>query len=258
MTRPSRREVVVGRRADLGLPGPVGHLEHRARAGWTRSRRARRAGSRVSRSRAMHVAQAAAEHARRLARRASPARARRRRSRGSRAARRSRSSSPPLACGLAPIRRSPARRQRGQLRAQRAVGVEQLLRPVGAHPLLELRRGARGCRRTLASGTWCERNVPSAGSPSTTFGPGPALRRAQHDHRPARALGVAVLARGRAGSRRSRRATSSSAAAMQLVHRRRVVALDEIAARSRSPRAARAAPRRGSGPAPSGWRSCSR
>ena len=45
---------------------------------------------------------------------------------------------PPLAWGLAPIRRSPVGRQLRQLRQQPAVLVEQLLGPVALHPALEL------------------------------------------------------------------------------------------------------------------------
>ena len=118
-----------------------------------------------------HVAQEAAEHPGRLGRAVARLRHRRRRSRGSRAARRSRRSRPPLACGLAPMRRVARRRQLAQLGQRRAVGVEQLLGPVAAHPVLEQPPGARGRRGAPASGTWCERQVPSTGTPSTSFGP---------------------------------------------------------------------------------------
>ena len=51
------------------------------------------------------------------------------------------------------------------------VGVEELLGPVGAHPVLQLRPGAPASSRAADSGTWWARQVPSTGTPSTSFGP---------------------------------------------------------------------------------------
>src|ERR1019366_7016349 len=110
---------------------------------------------------------------------------------------RSRSSRPPLAWGLAPMRRSPAGargRQRGELAAQRSALVEELLGAVGAQPLLEL-------SEVLGlGGEVCERHLVGAegalgGEPVDLLGPGPALGRAQHDHRPARPRRVSARAR---------------------------------------------------------------
>ena len=78
---------------------------------------------------------------------------------------------PPLACGLAPIRRSPVGRQRARARAAAC-------RPRRTAPRVGSERiHASSCRRcsglsaSPASGTWCARNVPSTGTPSTSFGP---------------------------------------------------------------------------------------
>ena len=95
-----------------------------------------------------------------------------------------------------------------------AVLVEQLLGPVGAHPGLELARRARATLASPVSGTWCERGVASPG-------PGPALRRAQHDHRPARALPAA------AGCSADLAGDLVERGRHRLVHRLGVVALDE-------------------------------
>ena len=75
--------------------------------------------------------------------------------------------------------------QRGQVRAERTVGGEQLLRLVAAHPLLELRTvlgvGADLRQRHLV-------RPPGALDlqPVDDRRAGPALGRAQHDHRPDR------------------------------------------------------------------------
>ena len=79
-----------------------------------------------------------------------------------------------------------------------------------------------------ASGTWWARQVPSIGSAVDLLRPGPALGRAQHDHRPARA------ARRRRRRGRARwiaaisSSTSSSVAAIAWCIVGRVVALDEV------------------------------
>ncbi len=56
------------------------------------------------------------------------------------------------------------------LRGRAAVGAEQLLGAVGAHPLLQHRQ-VGGFSRTADSGTWWERQVLSTGRPSTSLGP---------------------------------------------------------------------------------------
>ena len=87
-----------------------------------------------------------------------------------------------------------ARSERADRRDRAAVVVEELLRPVGPHPALEsgevLRVLARARERHLV-------RAPRALDRDSVdlLGPRPALRRAQDDHRPARALARAVLAR---------------------------------------------------------------
>ncbi len=84
-----------------------------------------------------------------------------------------------------------ARGQPGQLADQGPVGVEQLFRPVAAHPVLELaqvlRVGARAGDRHLV-------RAPGALDlePVHHLRAGPALGRLEHDHRPARPGQVAV------------------------------------------------------------------
>ena len=134
---------------------------------------------------------------------------------------------PPLALG----------RERGQLRAQGAALVEQLLGPVGAQPAPRAAPGARALCARSASGTWWERNDPSAGSPSTSLGP----------VQPLGVRSTIIGQRGRAASAacapvdsRARRRLDPRAAldlgsrddliergGHQLVHRRRVRALHE-------------------------------
>ncbi len=106
------------------------------------------------------------------------------------------------------------RRERGQLvTAARRRLVEQLLGTVGAQPRLELgqvlglvadvgQRHLVGAERALG------------GEPVDDLGTGPALRRAQHDHRPARPRRDRPPRGLAAGSRRSPRTTSSSVAAI--------------------------------------------
>ena len=85
--------------------------------------------------------------------------------------------------------------RRGEvLVARPALLVEQLLGAVGAHPRLEL------AQVLGVVGQAGERNLVRAPRPLRRLAvdllrPGPALRRAQDDHRPARALEIAVVAR---------------------------------------------------------------
>ena len=98
---------------------------------------------------------------------------------------RSRSSRPPLACGLALIRRSPCGREGLQVGDQPPGRVEQLLGPVAAHPLLEQRAvpgvgAGLGQRHLVGAQGALDREAVDH------LRPGPALRGAQHDHRPRR------------------------------------------------------------------------
>ena len=150
--------------------------------------------------------------------------------------RRSRSRAPPLATGLALIRRSPvgdeaaqlgdrpARRRRTAPRAGRTAATPR------APPGARRRRGRAG------SGTWWARNVPSTCWPSTTGGHGPALRRAQHDHRPAPARRGALVAgaRPRPGSSAMSSRQRVDGGGHRLVHRGRARRPRRCAARSRS------------------------
>ena len=114
-------------------------------------------------------------------------------------------SSPPLACGLALMRRRPLGRQRLELGHERSARIEQLLGPVAAHPVFEDLQ----VRRVVPHVG--ERDLVRAPGPFQLVAlellrSGPPLGRAQHDHRPARTRGlvrVACRLLMRRGSRRS-------------------------------------------------------
>ena len=121
----------------------------------------------------------------------------------------------------------------GELRTQRAVLVEQLL---GLDSSASTLRAAQvlGLFVQSASGTWCERKEPSIWTPSTTFGP----------VQPLGVRSTIIGQRGRSVDRRARASRLDLANVLddlvegrghQLVHRCRVVALDEVRACSRSP-----------------------
>ncbi len=118
-----------------------------------------------------------------------------------------------------------------------------------------MRRVRPRARRAAPGAT---RHVPSTCTPSTTPGPVQPFGRAQHDHRPARALADAVLARLASGAARISAYAVVERGGERLVDRLGLVAGDEAAAGGRSPRAVAAARRRRSAPAPSGSRSSSR
>ena len=85
--------------------------------------------------------------------------------------------------------------QRRQGRDQGAAGVEELLGPVALQPVLELLevgevRSGLGERHLVRAPRALRR------LPVDLLGARPPLRRAHHDHRPARAFGPALLARG--------------------------------------------------------------
>ena len=206
-----RRQVARRRAAVSRLPGASGRPRTRRRAGSTRSRRGRRAGSCRGFARD-HVAQEAAEHARRLADARARAARRRRRSRGSRAARGRAAARRRSRAGSRSSAARPAGASARELGHERAALVEQLLGPVAAQPLLELAQVLRVVAHV-------RRAAPGA---SATC-PRPAARRPPSG--PVQPFGVRrtiIGQRGRsvgrpgarlAGSRRSRRAPSSSAAA---------------------------------------------
>ena len=103
-----------------------------------------------------------------------PARSPRRRGRGSPAAA-AVVSRPPLACGLALIRRSPGGRQRARAPTGRAVVVEELLGAVGPHPLLELRPvlvvlAGAGERHLVGAPRAFDRHAVDHGGPVQPFG----------------------------------------------------------------------------------------
>jgi hypothetical protein len=116
--------------------------------------------------------------------------------------------------------------QFGQLGVQRAVGIEQLLGLVALHPALELRDVLRvSCIDQQRHLVGAER--PLAGQAVDHLRPGPTLGRTQHDHRPARARGVPL----RPGVLLDRVNVVNAAIHRrrhQLVHRGRVVPLDEV------------------------------
>jgi hypothetical protein len=103
---------------------------------------------------------------------------------------------PPLAWGLDPHAPIAGRRELGDLVAQRAPLVEQLLGAVAAQPGLELSEVLRIGREPG------ERHLVRAkralgGLAVDLPGPRPALRRDQHDHRPAGPGVIAPVAGGR-------------------------------------------------------------
>ena len=139
--------------------------------------------------------------------------ARRRRSRGSRASpgraaapRRWRADSRPSAARLsAPAPRARARAARLRRRAPRAGSSAATARAAA---------GAPGLPARSASGTWCERHEPSVCIAVDRLRPGPAFRRAQHDHRPHRAAWCLRPRARRPGCSRIRSITRSSVAAI--------------------------------------------
>ena len=155
-----------------------------------------------------------------------PARRPQPRSRGSPAARGRASSRPSVGVR---VRAHPAlagRRQRRELRAERAALVEELLGSVAAQPLLELCQvlgvRAHGRQRHLVGPEGALRRQPS-----TSFGPGPALGCAQDDHGPARPGRSRSRGRPPAGSRRISPTASSSASAIRRCIVSGSLALDE-------------------------------
>ena len=87
------------------------------------------------------------------------------------------------------------RREGGDQLDGRAVGIEELLGLVATQPLLQLGKVAVSVR--------AQRDGHLMGAPAAfdrvavdLLRTGPALRGAQHEHRPARALRLAALARG--------------------------------------------------------------
>ena len=153
-----------------------------------------------------------------------PARGRRRRSRGSRAGRRSRSSTPPLACGFAPMRRSPVGRERLRARAAgRPSLVEQLLGPVAAHPRLELPQvlGVVAQRPAAAPGARATCPRPAGRRPPSARSSPSACAARSSASAAARRLAVA---RRRAGSRAISSSDVVERRGHALVHRRGVVA----------------------------------
>lgn len=108
---------------------------------------------------------------------------------------RSRTSSPPLACGVAPSRLVSSGTQARDVRDGAALGVEQFLGPVRAQPGLQLPQvlgvvADAGQRHLVGAPRTLDRFAVDLGRA------GPALGGAQYDHRPVRALGRAVLAGG--------------------------------------------------------------
>ena len=124
-------------------------------------------------------------------------------------------------------RRAPARRRRR--RAPRAGRTASSPRSVARWS---------ASSRAAASGTWWARQVPSTGSAVDLLRAGPALRGAQHDHRPARPVGGPVVPGG-ALDRGDLVEDRVQGRGEQLVHGRRVVARRRGTACSRTRSAAR-------------------
>ena len=177
---PFRREPLV-RGQDLRLPGPVRGLEdggEPVRGGLVGAEEAEGLG--VARD---HVAEKTAENAGRLARGACGLL-----DLDGVVAEVGQDEVAPELAGRVRARAHPLvalRRQRGQLGHEPALVVEQLLRPVAPHPLLEQPQVLRvladiGDRHLVRAPGALDRQ------PVDHLGAGPALRRAQHDHRPLR------------------------------------------------------------------------
>ena len=157
------------RRLDLGVPRAGRRPRRRRRGGSTPSRRARRAGS-CRGSAAITSRRKRAEDARRLGELgAGPVDLER-----VVAEVREHEVAEQQAAVRVRVRAHARARPRARARPARdetALVVEELLRAVAAHPLAPAGAGARRSSRTSVIGTWCERHVPSIGSPSTSFGP---------------------------------------------------------------------------------------
>ena len=120
--------------------------------------------------RSIDVAQERAEHPRRLAERRRRASARRPRSRGSRAAEVAEQlAAVRVRVGAHPPLAARAQRARARARGGRSRRTAPRAGSCAATP--RAAAGAPALSRTSASGTWCERQVPSTGLPSTSFGP---------------------------------------------------------------------------------------
>ena len=187
-----------------------------------------------------------------------PAAAPRAHTRGSRACAGFASSLPPLACGLAPMRRRPRGASVGQLRDQLPVLVEQF-RPAGS--CASRLPAAASCSGSLAHVV--QRHLVRAERALDRHAvdllrSGPALGRAQHDRRPARAARARRCARASCLDGADARVAGVERRGELLVHARRIVALHEIdlVAVALDQRAHIVVG--GRGRAPSGWRSCSR
>ena len=92
---------------------------------------------------------------------------------------------PPLACGLAPIRRSPSGASSASSGDQPALGVEQFLGPVAPHPVFE-HLEVLGVLARLGERHLVGPIRPLDRQAVDHLGPGPALGRLEDDHRPAR------------------------------------------------------------------------
>jgi hypothetical protein len=86
----------------------------------------------------------------------------------------------------------PARHQRGQLGPQATVLVKQLCGPVAAQPVLQQFQMPRVISRV--QGYLVRPEIALDGFTVDLLRPRPALGRIEHDHRPASALGLPVLA----------------------------------------------------------------
>ena len=247
MTRPSRVEPLVVL-ADRELPAPAGHLEHVLQA--VARQLVGCEEQEVVGVAARDLAQPAPEHpgglVRRASRRGRPSTA------WSRQSGRSQVAQQHAAVGDRVRAHAPvALRARGRAAPAPAGRRRRTAPPAGTTRIhASSTRRCSSSVRAAGSGTWWARKVPSTGCPSTTGGHAPALRRAQDDHRPRtarhRSRGALAMA--------SRHA--STAVAICLVHVRRVVAGDDVrlVAVPAEQREQLLAP--GSGPAASGWRSC--
>ena len=258
MTRPSARtwSSIAQRRSDEAA---ILHVEDVAEPVRRSFRRATSGGSsprsRLSRE---HVAQEVARGCAATRSGPSPASARRPRTARKAEAASGRSSRPPLACGFDPIRRSPSRCERAQLRHEPPGLVELRRRLVAAQPLFERRELIRIRRERRRAAPDVTGTFPRSACRSISAGPVQpfGVRSTISGHR-GRSMHAVVAVRA-SWIARIRSWLSSSAAASRLVHVRADRCRRRCGPRSPRPRATTAGRARASGPARSGRRSCSR
>ena len=167
-------------------------------------------------------------------------------------------SRPPLACGLALMRRSPCGRQGGDFLDRPAVCVEQFVRPVAAHPMRPaaaqvLGLGSHGDRHLVRAP-----EVPRSSVRPRSSGRSSPSGSAARSSASAAARGIALGARAACWMPRISIERACPARGHSLMHRLRLVAFDSIGLVAVAGIRSVQVPLPGCAPAPWDWRSCSR